>query len=73
MLRHLITLEYARLVTTHDKARGQLSCLYEVLCELAFDHLMLHLLQDRILSSLEVLDQDLLTLLGTLQPLQLLD
>ena len=31
---------------------GKLGCLYQVLSELTLDHLVLHLLQDRILGAL---------------------
>ena len=73
VLRHLVALEHAWLITTLDKTGGQLCCLYEILSELAFDHLMLHLLQDWILGSLKVLNQHFLALLRALQALKLLD
>ena len=51
-------------VATGDETCGKLGRLDQVLGELALDHLVLHLLQDGVLSSLQVLDEDFLALLG---------
>ena len=52
------------LVPTGNKTSCKLGCLDQVLRELAFDHLVLHFLQNRILSALQVLDKDFLALLS---------
>lgn len=60
-------------VATGDETCGKLGRLDQVLGELALDHLVLHLLQDGVLSSLQVLDEDFLALLGRLEPIKLLN
>ena len=65
-------MEWLALISTGDKAGGKLGCLNQILRELTLYHLVLHFLQDRILSPLQVLDKDLLTLLSWLKSIKFL-
>lgn len=60
-------------VATRDETRGELGRLDQILRELALDHLVLHLLKDRVLRALQVLDQNFLAFLRGLKPVKFLD